>query len=328
MKMWREHHICCTIDKQLINDHCFNHHLKMKALRDLDIFVRAAEQSSLTAAAHQLDLTPAAASAAVKRLERELGCALMLRSTRSLRLTAEGELLLNRGRQALELLDEAHEAIASGRSTIRGPLQLSLPSDLGRNCVLAWLDAFTQRHPKVQLRIQLSDRVSDLYRHPIDLALRYGAPPDSSLVALPIAPTNRRMLCAAPAYLQRHGEPANPAELAAHNCLCFALGDQMHDRWRFWRNGQESSIAVSGDRSADDGDAVRRWAVAGHGIAYKSELDIRPDLDAGRLVELCTDWVGELAPLNLMCADRRQLSASVQALRAFLQDCIQGSSST
>ena len=298
----------------------------MKALRDLDIFVRAAEQASLSAAARQLDLTPAAASAAVKRLERELGCALMLRSTRSLRLTAEGELLLARSRQALELLDEARDTIASGRSAIRGTLQLSLPSDLGRNRALAWLDIFQQRHPDVKLRIQLSDRVSDLYRHPIDLALRYGAPPDSSLVALPIAAANRRILCAAPAYLQRSGTPATPAELASHNCLCFTLGEQMHDRWHFWRDGRESAIAVRGDRSADDGDAVRRWAVAGRGIAYKSELDIRPDLDAGRLVALCTDWQGELAPLNLICANRRQLSPSVQALRGFLQECCRGSS--
>ncbi|WP_323001956.1 LysR family transcriptional regulator [Denitromonas sp.] len=290
----------------------------MKTLQDLELFVRTAELGSLSAAARRLELTPAAASAALKRLEAALQAPLFVRSTRSLRLTAEGEVFVQHCRQALELLAEGRAAVTSGRAVVRGVLQLSLPSDLGRNVLLPWLDAFQQHHPAVALRLQLSDRLADVYRQPVDLTIRYGTLPDSSLVALPLVPGNRRVLCASPDYLARAGVPASPAELVGHNCLCFMLGEAVHDRWRFFRDGQEQSVAVRGDRVSDDGDVVRRWALAGHGLAYKSRLDVHADLQAGRLVAVCADWQGELAPLNLLCADRRQLSPAVQQLRDFL----------
>ncbi|TVO68484.1 LysR family transcriptional regulator [Denitromonas ohlonensis] len=290
----------------------------MKGLQDLEIFVRTAELGSLSAAARRLDLTPAAASAALKRLEATLQAALFVRSTRSQRLTAEGEVFLLHCRQALDLLADGREALASGRSVVRGVLQLSLPSDLGRNVLLPWLDAFQAAHPQVELRLQVSDRLADVYRQPVDLAIRYGSLPDSSLVALPLLPDNRRVLCASPDYLVRYGTPTAPAQLADHNCLCYLLGDAVHDRWRFFRDGQETSVAVRGDRVSDDGDVVRRWALGGWGLAYKSRLDVETDLHAGRLVAVCQDWLGESAPLNLLCADRRQLSPVVQQLREFL----------
>ncbi|MCZ4303964.1 LysR family transcriptional regulator [Zoogloeaceae bacterium G21618-S1] len=290
----------------------------MKALQDLDIFVRTAELGSLSAAARRLDLTPAAASAALKRLEATLQVALFVRSTRSQRLTAEGEVFLLHCRQALDLLASGREAVASGRSVVRGVLQLSLPSDLGRHVLLPWLDEFQATHPQVELRLQLSDRLADVYRQPVDLAIRYGTLPDSSLVALPLLPGNRRVLCASPDYLARAGAPASPAELTEHNCLCFQLGDTVHDRWCFSRDGRATSHRVHGDRVSDDGEVVRRWALAGHGLAYKSHADVHADLRAGRLVAVCPQWQGEPTPLNLLCADRRQLSPAVQQLRAFL----------
>lgn len=293
----------------------------MKALQDLTLFMTTAEAGSLSAAARRLDLTPAAASAALKRLEAELGAPLFVRSTRSLRLTPEGERFLEHTRQALQLLHDGREAIAQGRDVIGGLLQLSAPSDFGRQHLVHWLDAFQSRHPGLRVRLQLSDRLAGLHREPVDLALRYGPPRDSSLVALPIAPDNRRVLCASPAYVSRVGAPKSPAELSRHNCLSFVLSDELHDRWRFWRGGRETSVAVQGDRIADDGEVVRRWALAGHGIAYKSALDVADDLRAGRLVPLCEGWQTEPAPLVLMCADRRQLSPAVKALREWLVAC-------
>lgn len=292
----------------------------MQNLRDLEVFQLAADTGSLTAAARRLDMTPAAASMALKRLEAELGVPLFLRSTRSLRLTDEGRVYLDHCRQALQLLADGREAAVTGSASLRGVLQLSLPSDLGRNVVLAWLDRFQQQHPNLQLRLLLTDRLADPYRQSVDLALRYGTLPDSSLVALPVAPNNRRMLCASPAYIARHGAPKAPDDLGKHNCLTYLLGDYVHDRWRFFRAGRELSIQVSGNRSTDDGDAVRRWAIAGQGVAYKSSLDIAGDLAAGRLVRLCPEWDGEPAPLNLICAGRRQVSPVVQALRADLAE--------
>lgn len=292
----------------------------MQALRDFQLFLLVADCGSLSGAARRLDLTPAAASIGLKRLEAELGVQLFLRSTRSLRLTAEGQVYLEHCRQAMQLLADGREAALTGSTTLSGVLQLSLPSDFGRHVALPWLDDFQAENPALSLRLLLSDRPADIYRHPVDLALRYGSLPDSSLVALPVAPDNRRILCASPAYIASHGQPATPHQLVDHNCLCFLLGDEVHDRWRFTRDGGELSVQVRGNRIADDGDAARRWAIAGRGIAYKSALDVAGDLAAGRLHRLCPAFAGEAAPLNLLCADRRQISPLVQTLRQFLAE--------
>jgi DNA-binding transcriptional LysR family regulator len=292
----------------------------MKSLADLRLFVRAAKSASLSEAARALDTSPAAASATIKRLEAELGAPLFARSTRSLRLTPEGEQFLARCEPALDAIESAAEDMAHGRQMLRGTVQLSMPSDLGRNLVLDWLAEFGQRHPNVRLRVQLADRLAGLYREPVDIALRYGATPDSGMVSLAIAPDNRRVLCAAPIYVARHGMPASPAELTKHNCLCFMLAERMHDRWQFRRGRETVNVDVRGSFQSDDGDAVRRLAVAGEGIAYKSALDVASDLRAGRLVPLCTDWEGESAPLHMMCADRRLLRPLVRKLREFIAE--------
>lgn len=290
----------------------------MKALIELEFFVRAADGGSFSAAARSLDLSPAAASAAIKRLEAELQTRLFVRSTRSLRLTPDGERFLQHCRVALQALGEGEQALRGGGAALRGNLQLSMPSDLGRNLVLPWLDDFLAAHPALRLRVQLSDRLADVYREPVDLALRYGAPADSALVALPLVPQNRRVACASPGYLAKRGRPQHPQELRGHDCLRFLLSDDLHARWRFHGAAGDSVVVVDGDRVSDDGDAVRRWAVAGRGIAYKSWLDVCGDVQAGRLEVLLREWRGESAPLNLICADRRLLSPAVHALREFL----------
>lgn len=298
----------------------FKHNLNMRALSDLQLFIATVEAGSLSAAARKLGLTPAAASAALQRLEVELGAPLLVRSTRRQRITPQGELFLSNARQAIDLLASASEQIRCGQVVVSGSLQVSMPSDLGRNVLLPWLSEFMAAHPRISLRLQVSDRLADVYGQPVDLAIRYGVPPDSDQVALPLAPDARRVLVASPEYLRRHGELHHPEELPQRNCLRYMLGEQVHQRWRFWREGQPFDVEVKGDRQADDGEVVRRWAVDGQGIAYKSQLDVQADLLAGRLVSLCPDWEGEASPLNLLCADRRQLGPAVRLLQAFLAE--------
>lgn len=168
--------------------------------------------------------------------------------------------------------------------------------------------------------MRISDRLADLYRQPVDIAIRYGTPNDSALVALPLAEHNRRVVCASPAYLARHGVPQAPADLRRHNCLSFVLGETLHDRWTFERDGTSTTVPIKGDRVGDDGDLVRRWALAGHGIAYKSRYDVLSDLRAGRLVELLPDYVTEPSPLYLLCVHRMLLSPAVKRMREFLQE--------
>ncbi len=286
---------------------------------DLQLFVTTADLGNLSAAARRLDISPAVASAALKRLEQQLDVRLFSRSTRSLRLTPEGELFLGHARLALQSLDDGRQRLAGSKVGISGPLQLSAPSDFGRNTLLPWLDEFQLAHPQVQLRLLLGDRVADLFREPVDIALRYGAPEDSSLVALPVAASNRRVLCAAPQYLHKHGTPQTVDELSEHNCLLYMLGGRLHDRWRFSDGKREQGISVKGDRVSDDADVVRRWAVSGAGLVYKSWLDVAGDVRAGRLQVLLPELRGEPTPLNLICAHRAQLSKPVLLLREFVQ---------
>ena len=286
---------------------------------DLQVFVLTAELGSLSAAARQLELSPAVASAALKRLEAQLGCRLLVRSTRSLRLTGEGELYLPHARSALQSLVEGQQLLAGGKATISGTLQLSAPSDFGRNVLLPWLDEFQLQHPLLSLRLLLADRNADLFRQPVDIALRYGQPEDSSLVAVPVAAANRRVLCASPGYLAANGSPRTLADLADHNCLRFMLAGRVHERWCFLDDRRrELEQLVSGDRVSDDADVVRRWALAGRGVVYKSWLDIAQDVQSGRLVVLLPELLGEPTPLNLICAHRAHLGERVRLLREHL----------
>ncbi|HEX8541525.1 MAG TPA: LysR substrate-binding domain-containing protein [Pseudomonas sp.] len=285
---------------------------------DLQLFVRAADLGSLSAAARAMDLSAAVASAALKRIEQQLGARLLARSTRSLRLTAEGEGFLAYARSALSSLDEGRRLLASSQDQCNGVLQLSAPSDFGRNVLLPWLDEFQREYPQLTVRLLLGDRIADLFRQPVDIALRYGEPEDSSLVALPIAPLNRRVLCASPDYLARCGEPHHVEQLAQHNCLLFMLGNRVHDHWTFHDGKREMSLTVRGDRFSDDADVVRLWALAGAGVAYKSWLDVAADVRAGRLKVLMPQLQGEATPLNLLCAHRAQLSKPVNVLREML----------
>lgn len=293
--------------------------MKIKNVADLELFVRTADCGGLSAAARSLDLSPAVASATLKRLENDLGVLLFVRTTRSMRLTVEGERLLARSRLLLAELQAAEEELAAGHAVISGDLQISMPSDLGRNVILHWLDEFQTSYPGIRLRVHMSDRIANMFRDPVDLAIRYGKPPDSNMVAMPLVAHNRRVLCASPGYLAAHGLPRSPTELGKHNCLCFMVGDALYNRWRFIKNKQVVEVEVHGNRTSDDSDAVRRWAIDGHGICYRSYLDVAQDIAAGRLRTLCNSWEGEEVPLYLVCPDRRQLSPAVRLLREFLE---------
>ena len=291
----------------------------MVRFEDLRIFVSAADHGSFSAAAR----AGPDAGGRQRRPETagaDAGTRLFVRSTRSLRLTADGERYLEYARSAIATLDAGRNALARDKTAISGTLSISVPSDLGRNVLLPWLDEFQRRHPRVGFQVRISDRLADLFRQPVDLAVRYGTPADSSLVALPLSESNRRVVCASPAYLARHGTPQAPADLRRHNCLSFVLGESLHDRWTFERDGVSQTVPVKGDRVSDDGELVRRWALAGCGVAYKSRYDVLEDLRAGRLVQLFGDHLGEPSPLYLLCVHRMLLSPAVKRLRACLQD--------
>lgn len=295
----------------------------MKNLQDLRIFIETARLGSLSACARHLDLSPAVVSAAVKRLEVEIETVLFVRSTRRLRLTSKGEQYLKHCRDAVAILDNAYAGLHDNDAELTGTIRLSASSDLGRNLILPWLDDFIDIHPKVTVQLHMSDSYVDLYGQQIDLALRYGAPKDSSLVALPIVLNNRPILCASKEYLSKIdkdiGIPKMPEDLSQHNCLRLGHDEKYLSEWTFEKEGKTKRVAVDGNRRSKDGDVVRRWAVAGKGIALKSQLDIAGDLKAGRLVEVELDgWQVANYPLYLICPERRLIDPLFNAVKEYL----------
>ena len=287
---------------------------------DLQLFLRSSALGSFSDAAREAGLLPGQVSAAVKRLERELDVRLFARSTRSLRLTAEGERYHPYAQEVLDALREGRDQLLGERAELRGLLQISAPSDLGRNVLLPWLAEFRRLHPRLTLRLSFSDRVADVFREPVDVAIRYGATDDASYVALPLAPENRRLLVASPGYVARRGRPADVDDVARHDCLLYAMAGRMHDKWTFTQAGKRRTVHVRGLLQSDDADVVRLLAIAGEGLTYKSWLDVAADVRAGRLVHLLDDVVGEPTPLHLVCPHRRQFSPAVQQLHKFLRD--------
>ncbi|NDL64068.1 LysR family transcriptional regulator [Acerihabitans arboris] len=286
----------------------------MVRIDDLALFVRSAALGSFSNAAREVDLLPAQVSAAIKRLERELNIRLFARSTRSLRLTAEGEQYLPYACKVLQTLREGRDLLHQEPTGLHGLLQIAAPSDLGRNLLLPWITEFRHDHPNLQVRLYLSDQVADVFKDPVDVAFRYGVMDDASYVALPLAADNHRVVVASPEYLARHGRPRTPADLAGHDCLTFVLRGRVYDKWRFYLDGQRQVVGVSGSLTSDDAEVVRRLAIAGEGIAYKSWLDVCRDVRAGSLEVILKPYRGDLIPLHLICPHRKQFSPAIRQL--------------
>jgi DNA-binding transcriptional LysR family regulator len=283
---------------------------------DLALFVAVAESGRLAQAARLLGITAAGASAALKRLEAQLGVKLVLRSTRQLRLTLEGERYLPYAREALAALRAGREALRGDDAALAGWVRIAAPADLGRNALMPILRQFAERHPAVRFQLALEDSLSDFFAAPVDLALRYGALADSRLVAQPLRRL-QRVLCAAPAYAAAHGVPATPEQLPQHATLCYMQQQRAVTRWRLQRGDDRRDIEVAPRWVFNDAEMVRRWALRGMGIAYRVSIDVAEDIKAGRLLRVLPDWHGEPVALSLVYPDRR-LSPLLRAMTEHL----------
>lgn len=288
-------------------------------LEDLDVVLKVAEFRSITAAAASLDMRTGTASAALKRVEAELGMALFIRTTRQVRLSNAGEKYLPQCQQALQILSQAKQNIKEELDVIEGELRIAVSSDLGRNLVMPWLDEFMDDYPGLSLRSHVSDSNIDFYRDSVDIALRYGFPNDANLYGFKICNVPR-LICATPEYLNTKGEPKHPQELAEHNGLHYQLHDVVHDVWHFSHEGKDHKIKMKGNRIANDGDLVRRWCVAGKGVAAKSSLDMAADLLAKNVVTLMPEYEPTPTELWLICPSRQSISPAVRLLRDRLRE--------
>jgi len=289
---------------------------------DLELFIRVADCGSLSGAAKQLNISSAVASAGIKRLEKELDSKLFIRSTRQLRLSTPGKQYLRFCRRALAELNEGAKSIMSETGLISGQLTLSIPSDFGRNHLLGWIDNFVQDNPLLSLTVRVSDEVSDFYNDRIDASIRYGVLEDSNLIAFRLI-TTERVLVASPEYINKNGLPLHPEELNKHNCLLFQLADSIFNTWNFLEKSSDILVKVSGDRVTNDADIVRRWALSGHGIAFKSRLDVNKEIKQGKLIHILPDFKSPPLDMWLVCPDRKLVTPSLIALKDYLQVCLQ-----
>jgi DNA-binding transcriptional LysR family regulator len=284
---------------------------------ELEFIVLLARHGSLSAAARALDLTPPAATKRLSQLEARLGVRLVNRTTRSLSLTSEGETYVAHATRILASIGEMEEAVTSSKAAPRGLLRINATLGFGRTVIAPIVSNFARLHPQVEVQMEVTDRPVDLVERGVDLAIRFGALPDKRLVARRVM-SNRRMLCASPAYLAQHGEPQQLADLARHRCILHRQNDDAYGIWRFTRGEQDESVKVQGALASNDGDIVLGWALDGHGILVRSEWDLARYVESGRLKVVLPEWRLPSADLFVYYPNRRNQAARTRAFIDFL----------
>lgn len=294
--------------------------MPIRNLDDLAVFLKVIDCNGFSAAARALDLAPATVSKQIARLELALGARLFERSTRQLRITDEGRAVAERGRSALILLNEAADVARQGVQTLTGTLRITAPTPLGARYLATVISAFRELHPQLGFDLQLSDHIVDLYNSDLDLAVRVGHLADSRLISRRLA-ESRRILVAAPAYLQRMGNPVHPRELNQHQCLLFAYPGLRQNRWVLkheQHNDATEVVVVTGDLRSDNGDALRAWSIAGMGISLRETWDVADELRNGTLVHVLPDWIEPAVPIHVVRVQRAPVPRRVSAFVTFL----------
>jgi DNA-binding transcriptional LysR family regulator len=291
----------------------------------MQFFVLVARLGSLAAAARAIDLTPPAATRRLALLESRLGVRLVNRTTRSISLTSEGETYLEHATRILAEVREMEEVVSQGRATPRGLLRVNATLGFGRTAIAPLVSAFAVRYPDVKVLVEVTDKPIDLVDSGFDLAIRFGTLPDKRLNARRIL-SNRRFLCASPAYLERHGTPATLADLASHRCIIHRQNDDAYGIWRFIHHQHSEVIKVHGMLSSNDGDIVLGWALDGHGILIRSEWDLAKYLDSGRLRVVLPEFALPAADLYVYYPDRRNLPLRARVFIDFLAEHFESAS--
>ncbi|MEB2343705.1 MAG: LysR family transcriptional regulator [Deltaproteobacteria bacterium] len=277
------------------------------------VFAEVVATGSFTEAARRLGLSKASVSRDVGRLERRLGAQLLRRTTRSMSLTEIGAVFYAGCLRVAEEAEQAERSVGELQAEPRGEIRLATAVSFGQFQIAPRLPTFLARHPKVRVRMDLTDRMVDLVGEKFDLALRIsGRLSDATLVQRRLCPI-RFVVCAAPAYLERSGSVCSPAQLERHNCL--GLGASP---WRQMLARGRRPLRLQGDLQVDNGDALRRVAILGHGIVCLPTYLVGEDLQAGRLVRILPDQLLLEASAFAIYPQSRHPSPKVRALIDYL----------
>jgi DNA-binding transcriptional LysR family regulator len=284
---------------------------------EMAAFVRVVEANGFSAAAPALGLTPSAVSKLVTRLEARLGVRLLQRTTRALHLTQEGEIFFAAARRIVSEIEALENQLVGQSGTPSGVLRVTTSLAFCTHQLAPVLSEFLARHPLVQFELLPTDRVIDMVEEGIDVAIRIGRLADTSFMARKIG-EDKRLICAAPSYLARHGTPQRPEDLARHNCLVSRDRTQLN-RWPFKIDGQVAELEVTGRVAVTEGETQMQLALQGIGIVRLTRLTLAQAIRDGALVPLLGDFsADEAVPIHAVYPHRRHLAPKVPAFVNFL----------
>ena len=291
----------------------------MDRFHAITAFTRVVEAGSFARAADRLGVSVSAVSRQVAELEAHLNVRLLNRTTRRLSLTESGQAFFDRCVQLLADLEEAEVAVTSASIVPRGTLRLTCSATFGSRHLAPAIAAFATRHPQMRFDVELSERIVDIVEEGFDLAVRIGATGSQNLVARRIGAT-RILCCAAPSYLERHGEPREPEELAKHQCLTYEYSPN-RNVWSFRDpRGGERSVRITGPVHSNNGRFLETLATHGAGISREPDFISGPDVRAGRLKAILQEFEPPPLPIYVVYPSRRHLSAKVRAFADFLAE--------
>lgn len=288
-------------------------------IQDLVVFSRIVSGGSMTEAARNLDLSLAVVSKRLATLEERLGVRLINRTTRRQSLTEEGEKFHAHCVRILSEVQDAESAITQSRTEVAGKLRITAPLAFGRTHVTAIAAAFRAKHPAVCIELVLDDEMVDLVDAGIDIAIRFGALDDSSMIARYVAP-NFRLVCASPAYVARHGAPASPQELREHACIVYSGRSTRH--WLFQHEGKSFAADINPAFLCDDGDAMQALALAGAGLIYRTIWDVGSALESGALVRVLEQHSTPTEPLHIVYPHALHLAPRVRQFAEFAMESL------
>lgn len=295
----------------------------MVTSQDFQFFAVVAASQSLAAAARELGVTPSAVTQRLRQLEQRLRVRLVERSSRRLSLTEEGALLAARGSAVLAQIDGIADELARRSACVTGRLRVAAPFGFGRAHVAPVMAAMRSQHPEVELVLWLfQDPANGLSADSWDVMIHVGPLADSSLTLRRLAP-NRRILCAAPSYVELHGAPTRPDDLAAHVCGVIREDQADASLWTFsGEGGVVRTVRIAPAFASNDGEVIRAWAKAGLGIIVRSEWSVAEDLQIGRLVELLPGWSLPNADVVALLGSRTERLARTSTFLDIMMDAL------
>ncbi|MCL6692633.1 LysR substrate-binding domain-containing protein [Pseudomonas sp. R3.Fl] len=258
-------------------------------LEDLAVFVQVAKRASFAAAASELGMSTAFISKRIRLLEQNLGVRLLHRTTRRVSVSEDGERVYHWALRILDSVQRMGDEVSALHREPSGQLRIASSLGLGRRFVAPALSELAARYPQLDIRLDVHDRLVDLVAEGVDLDIRVGNEIAANLIAKPLA-KNRRVLCAAPAYLERRGTPRSLAELTSHDCLVIKERDHPFGVWHLEGPSGEENVKVTGPLSSNHGEVVHQWCLDGRGILLRSWWDVHDSLADGRLVQVLPEY--------------------------------------